>query len=55
LKRVTSVIRKRIRKRLISGGVDARRCDEILEELDVRDLQVDVERNLRQEKKIQTF
>ncbi len=55
LKKVTSIVRKRIRKRLISGGVDARRCDEILEEMDVRDLQVDVERNLRQEKKIQTF
>ncbi len=55
LKRVTAVVRKRVRKRLIASGIDARRCDEILEEMDVRDLQVDVERNLRQEKKIETF
>jgi RNA polymerase sigma-70 factor (ECF subfamily) len=55
LKKVTLMVRKRIRKRLISSGLDVRRCDEILEELDVRDLQVDVERILRQEKKIQTF
>jgi RNA polymerase sigma-70 factor (ECF subfamily) len=55
LKRLTSTVRKRIRKRLVSGGMDARRCDEIMEEIDVRDLNVDVERNLRQEKKIPTF
>lgn len=55
LKRVTSMVRKRIRKQLISSGIDTRRCDEILEELDVRDLRVDVGRNLRQEKKTQTF
>lgn len=55
LKKVTSVVRKRVRKRLIASGIDSRRCDEILEEIDIRDLRVDVERNLRQEKKIETF
>jgi len=55
VKRLTSMVRKRIRQRLVSQGMDARRCDEILEELDVRDLNVDVGRSLRQEKKNQTF
>jgi RNA polymerase sigma-70 factor (ECF subfamily) len=55
LKKLTSIVRKRIRKRLITSGIDARGCDEILKEIDVRELRVDVERNLRQEKKIPTF
>jgi len=55
LKRVTSMVRKKIRKQLVLCGMDPRRCDEILEELDVRDLNVDVERNLRQEKQDPTF
>ena len=55
LQRLTSLVRKRVRKRLVLGGMEARRCDELLEDLDVRDLNVDVARNLRQEKKIPTF
>jgi hypothetical protein len=38
-----------VRKRLQAAGVNARRCDELLQELDVRDLNVDVAANLRQE------
>ena len=55
LDRVTAAVRKRIRKRMLAGGMDARRCNEILEELDVRDLPVDVKGNLRQESKVETF
>ena len=55
LERVTGAVRKRIRKRMLSSGMDVRRCDEILEELDVRDLPVDVKRNLGQENKVETF
>ena len=55
LERVTGAVRKRIRMRMLSSGMDARRCDEILEELDVRDLPVDVKRNLGQENKVETF
>jgi RNA polymerase sigma-70 factor (ECF subfamily) len=49
LERLTGELRKRVRKRLQAAGVNARRCDELLQELDVRDLNVDVAANLRQE------
>jgi RNA polymerase sigma-70 factor (ECF subfamily) len=55
LERVTAAVRKRIRMRMQSGGMDARRCDEILEELDVRDLSFDVKKNLGQESKGEAF
>ena len=50
MKKLTSLVRERIQKRLVLGGMETGRCDEVLEELDVRDLNVDVARNLRQEK-----
>ncbi len=55
LERVTAAVRKRIRMRMQSSGMDARRCDEILDELDVRDLSFDVKRNLGQESKVEAF
>lgn len=55
LERATAGLRKRVRKRLLAGGMDRRRCDEMLAELDVRDLDVDVRRNLGQEGKLETF
>jgi len=55
LERVTAAVRKRIRMRMQSGGMDARRCDEVLEELDVRDLSVDVKGNLGQENEVEAF
>lgn len=55
LNKLTAMMRKRIRKRLLSSGMNARKCDEMLQDLDVRDLNIDVTRNLRQEKDIQTF
>jgi RNA polymerase sigma-70 factor (ECF subfamily) len=55
LEKLTKELRKRIRKRLQAAGVNSRRCDELLLELDVRDLNVDVAENLRQERPIETF
>jgi hypothetical protein len=52
---VTGALRKRIRKRLQAAGINPRRCDELLQELDVRDLNVDVAANLRQERSVGTF
>jgi RNA polymerase sigma-70 factor (ECF subfamily) len=55
LDRLTTALRKRIRKRLQSAGVHPRRCDEMLRELDVRDIDVDVGASLKQEGSIGTF
>jgi RNA polymerase sigma-70 factor (ECF subfamily) len=55
LDKVTGALRKRIRKRLQAAGINPRRCDELLQELDVRDLNVDVAANLRQERSVGTF
>lgn len=55
LERATAGLRKRVRKRLLAGGMDRRRCDELMAELDVRDLDVDVRRNLGQESKLEPF
>ena len=48
-------LRKRVRKRLMEGGLDARRCDELMADLDVRDLEVDVQGKLRQDGSIEAF
>ncbi len=55
LDRTTATLRKRIRKRLIDGGMSSREADEAMQEVDVRDLQVPLEKNLRQETKGSTF
>jgi RNA polymerase sigma-70 factor, ECF subfamily len=55
LDKVAAAVRKRIRKRLLSSGIPARQCDEILEDLDVRDLKIDVAGSLKQEIKVETF
>jgi RNA polymerase sigma-70 factor, ECF subfamily len=55
LDRLTTRIRKRVRKRLIESGLSSAQCDELLTELDVRDIDVDVAATLRQEKGIGTF
>jgi RNA polymerase sigma-70 factor, ECF subfamily len=49
LERVTREVRKRVRKRLQAVGFHPRRCDELMQELDIRDLNVDVTATLRQE------
>ncbi len=55
LERLARELRKRVRKLLQAAGVAARRCDELLEQLDVRDLEVDVAGTLRQETRPGTF
>jgi RNA polymerase sigma-70 factor (ECF subfamily) len=55
LDRLAATLRKRIRKRLQSAGVHSRRCDELLTELDVRNLDVDVAASLKQERTVETF
>lgn len=55
LDKLTGVLHKRIRKRLEKAGIHPRRCDELLGEIDVRDLSVDVKANLRQERSLETF
>ncbi len=55
LEKLTRELRKRIRKRLQAEGFNPRRCDELLRELDVRDLNVNVTENLRQERPVETF
>lgn len=55
LDRLTGTLRKRIRKRMQAAGMHSRRCDEVLEQLDVRDLNIDVAANLGQEKSTGTF
>ena len=48
LERVTSGLRKRIRKRMIQAGMSARQADEAMQDVDVRDLRVNVHETLRQ-------
>jgi RNA polymerase sigma-70 factor, ECF subfamily len=55
LTRLTGDLRKRVRKRLLAAGVDGRECDELLQDLEVRDLNVDIEATLRQESSQATF
>jgi RNA polymerase sigma-70 factor (ECF subfamily) len=55
LDKLMKELRKRIRKRLQNAGIDYRRCDEILLEIDVRDLNVNVAGNLRQERQVESF
>jgi RNA polymerase sigma-70 factor (ECF subfamily) len=55
LEKITDALRRRIRKRLQNVGLDRRRCEEIMQELDVRDLNIDVRANLRQERRAESF
>jgi RNA polymerase sigma-70 factor, ECF subfamily len=55
LERLTGELQKRVRQRLRATGVDARRCEELLHDFDVRDLNVDVAANVRQEMPLRAF
>jgi RNA polymerase sigma-70 factor (ECF subfamily) len=55
LDKLTGELQKRIRKRMYAAGLERRRCDEIMDGLDVRELNVNVEANLRQERAADTF
>ena len=48
LERVTSGLRKRIRKRMIDAGMSPRQAEEAIQDVDVRDLRVRVSETLRQ-------
>jgi RNA polymerase sigma-70 factor (ECF subfamily) len=49
LDRLLISLRKHVRQRLKVAGISARRCDELLQDLDVRDLNINVTAELRQE------
>jgi RNA polymerase sigma-70 factor (ECF subfamily) len=55
LERIAGTLRKKLRQQLQAGGLDPMQCDELMAELDVRDLNVDVEGRLRQEPSAETF
>ena len=48
LERTTVVVRKRVRTRMIQAGMSPRQAEEALEDVDVRDLKVQVSESLRQ-------
>jgi len=49
LERTTLALRKRIRKRMIQAGMSPRQADEAMQDVDVRDLRLNVNETLRQE------
>lgn len=55
LDRLSGTLRKRVRKRLQAAGLSSRDCDELMLELDVRDLNVNVAASLKQETPLETF
>jgi RNA polymerase sigma-70 factor (ECF subfamily) len=55
LDKLTGVLGKRVKTRLQAAGIESRRCNELLQEMDVRDIDVDVTGNLRQERPVGTF
>jgi len=55
LDRILETLRKHVRKRLQAGGLSSRACDELMLELDVRDLNVNVAASLKQETPIEAF
>jgi RNA polymerase sigma-70 factor (ECF subfamily) len=48
LDKLTATLRKRVKNRLQAAGIESRRCNELLQELDVRDIDVNVTANLEQ-------
>jgi RNA polymerase sigma-70 factor, ECF subfamily len=55
VEKLTGTLRKRVKKRMQAAGIDTWRCNEMLSDLDVRDIDVDVEANLKQEKPVGSF
>ena len=55
LDRLTGTLRKRVRKRLQAAGLNSQECDELMEELDVRDLNVNVAASLKQGTPVESF
>jgi RNA polymerase sigma-70 factor (ECF subfamily) len=55
LDRLTGTLRKRVRKRLLSAGIGLWRCNQMLEDFDVRQIDLDVEATLRQERRAKSI
>jgi RNA polymerase sigma-70 factor (ECF subfamily) len=55
LERITVALRKRVRKRLIESGMSSRQADELMQDIDVRDVQIPLAKTLRQETPGSTF
>jgi RNA polymerase sigma-70 factor (ECF subfamily) len=55
LDRITTRLRKRTLKGLRAAGLSTRQCDELLQDLDVRDLKLDLASKLRQETSATAF
>lgn len=55
LERITGALRKAIRKDLLAAGFTPRQADELMQDLDVRDLSVDVRGNLQQDARSSAF
>jgi RNA polymerase sigma-70 factor (ECF subfamily) len=55
MERLIGTVRKRVRKRLQGSGLSSRECDEVMRDLDVRDLNVNVAASLKQEMPLETF
>ena len=55
LERATKNIRKRVRNRLIESGMSSRQADEVMQDVDVRDLNVAVRETLQQETPTSAF
>ena len=55
MERLIGTVRKRVRNRLQGSGLSSRQCDEVMRDLDVRDLNVNVAASLKQETPLETF
>jgi RNA polymerase sigma-70 factor (ECF subfamily) len=55
LDRITTQLHKQVVKRLRASGLSARQCDELLDEMDVRDLNLDLTAKLRQDSPTAAF
>ena len=55
MERLTATLRKRVRKRLHEAGLGSQECEEVMRDLDVRDLNVDVTATLKQETPLESF
>lgn len=55
LEKVVGALRKEIRKRLVDAGMSSRQADEVMQDVDVRDLNVNVRSGLQQESPSRTF
>jgi RNA polymerase sigma-70 factor (ECF subfamily) len=55
LDRITTHLQKHTVRKLRTAGLNARQCDELMQEVDVRDLNLDVARKLRQESPLPAF